>query len=156
MNKLQKALELAEYGFHVFPLVPDSKLPLIDGWQARATRNKDTVVGWWTCPVLEIVQDYNIGICTSRFGDDKALLVIDVDNKNGKNGSASLKELEGLKPTLTSETPTGGKHIIFIVDKGVKNSAGKLGEGLDVRSHGGFIVAPGSTIGDKSYNWISE
>ena len=56
-------------------------------------------------------------------GDEQALVVIDVDNKNGKDGDAQLLalELQGyeLPQSLEQSTPSGGRHII--TDNVLKN-----------------------------------
>lgn len=105
--------------------------------------------------MLGFIQPWNVGISTSRFGDDKALVVIDVDNKKGKDGDASILalELEGYEfpPTFTQTTPTGGRHLVYITDTPVKQGVGVLGEGLDIRSRGGFIVGAGSVVEQGSY-----
>ena len=160
-SKLAAALSLAEYGFHVFPLEPNSKLPAISAWQKKATRDEKQIKRWWTCPVLEIEQDFNIGIFTGRFGLDRGLLVVDVDTKHGVDGRESLAQLleresRELPKTLVSETPTGGLHIIFTIDESIKQGAHVLGKGLDIRSRGGYIVAPGSTIDTGEYKWINQ
>jgi hypothetical protein len=147
-SKLQHALALARQGFYVFPLEPGSKLPHIDGWQRRASRDEAQIRSWWTCPVLGVEQDYNIGVSTSRFDDDSALLVVDVDDKGDKHGSDELfrLELEGCYFSLTFEqrTPTGGRHLVYRVPAPVAQGVNVLGSGLDIRSAGGFIVGPGS------------
>lgn len=159
MSKLEHALELAEQGFHVFPLIENGKFPLIDQWQIKACRDPEQIKKWWTCPVLDIEQPFNIGICTTRFGDDKGLIVIDVDNKNGKCGDDVLLDiiLDGadIPDTLEQITPTGGRHLIYIADEPVKQGVNVLGSGLDIRSKGGFIVGPGSTTKDGEYKWKS-
>jgi hypothetical protein len=78
------------------------------------------------------------------------LIVNDVDVKNGKDGLNSLLELDLPLDTLTVRTPSGGMHLYY---KGppVANSAGKLGEGLDVRGYHGYVVAPGSIVGGGRY-----
>lgn len=154
MATVEQALALAAQGFHVFPLVENSKLPAIANWQNEATTDPDRVRALFCDPVMGWDQGYNIGICTTRF-KDQSLLVIDVDNKNGKNGHEELfrLELEGheLPPTRTHATPTGGQHLIYSVPRPVSNGVDVLARGLDIRSDRGFIVAPGSTVAAGEY-----
>ncbi|KQK32136.1 hypothetical protein ARD30_07700 [Bosea thiooxidans] len=106
----------------------------------------------WTEALSDEPIDYNIGIATGN-----GLFVIDVDDKGGKSGSRSLRNLEqsigALPVTLTAGTPSGGWHIYLRADPKawIPNSVGKLGEGLDIRGDGGYVVAPGSVIDDRSY-----
>ncbi|WP_420465029.1 phage/plasmid primase, P4 family [Panacagrimonas sp.] len=151
MSFCQAALALADRGFYVFPLLPGSKLPAIDNFADRATRDHGQIQAWWVDDVLGWEHDYNVGISTSTFGDDgESLCVVDEDNKNGKCGAESLLrlELEGLELPATTEqrTPTGGAHHVMRTSTPVANSVGKLGSGLDVRGRGGFIVGAGSVV----------
>ena len=86
-NKYAAALELAHAGFHVFPLVPNTKLPAIKDFTKRATDDPDQVAKWW-----EKNSEYNIGIATSKYANGRALVVVDVDTKNGKDGTAEMKK----------------------------------------------------------------
>lgn len=148
---LADALALAEQGFHVFRLTPGQKTPARTGWQREATCDPERVRKLWGD------KDWNIGIFTGRFGDGRALLVVDVDTKNGKDGNKTIlaHELDGRDVPLTREhsTPTaaGGRHLIYWVNAPVKQGVEVLGHGLDVRSHGGYIVAPGSTVEAGTY-----
>lgn len=151
MSKLDKALELAALGFKVFPIHAGAKTPAIDGFPTRATTDEETITDWWFDPILEIERDYNIGISTND------LIVIDVDNKNGKNGNESLEELEvfgkELPFTFEQVTPTGGRHIVYSVSEPVKQGVNVLGNGLDIRAKGGYILGAGSTINGKEYGY---
>lgn len=155
MATVEQALALAEQGFHVFPLIENSKLPLIEKWQDRATRDAEQIRRWWLDPVMGWDQGYNIGICTTRFGDNEALIVVDVDNKNGKNGDEETirLELEGFEfpHTRAQGTPTGGRHLVYRHPEPVRQGANVLGDGLDIRSRGGFIVGAGSTVEAGTY-----
>ncbi len=154
-SKLQHALALAAEGFHVFPLIEEGKLPAIDAFPTKATRDPARIKAWWTCPVLGIELDRNVGISTSKFGEDKALLVVDVDNKKGKKGDDELLRLEiegnDFPATRRQSTPTGGAHLVYVVDQPVKQGANVLAPGLDVRSNGGYIVGRGSHVPDGLY-----
>ena len=35
----------------------------------------------------------------------------------------------------------------------IRNSAGKLGSGLDIRGTGGYVLAPGSQLAERGYTW---
>lgn len=153
-----RARALADAGFHVFPLEENGKLPLIKDYPNRATRDHAQIEKWWGQN-----PDRNIGISTTRYGDDKSLLVVDVDDKKGKKGSQRLLELElegfDFPPTMEQETPSGGKHLIYIIDHPLRQGVDVLGEGLDTRSKGGYIVGPGSRIDGVRYrltrDWVN-
>lgn len=153
MSLIEQALRLAERGFHVFPCEPNGKLPVIKDFPNRATRDPAQIRQWFEG------REYNIGISTTAFGDDQALVVVDVDNKNGKDGDAQVLtlELEGyeLPASLEQATPSGGRHIVYVTDNPLKQGTNVLGAGLDIRSRGGYIVGPGSTIDGRAYKQIN-
>lgn len=153
MNKIDHAKELAKLGLHVFPLIPNTKLPLIEDFPNRASYNLEQIEKWW-----KDTPDANIGISTSKFNGTGALVAVDVDNKNGVSGDDTLfgLEIEGklLPTTFTQHTPTGGKHLLYYYSRPVKQGAGVLGKGLDIRSRGGYIVGAGSTIGGVPYTYV--
>ena len=145
MTVLSSAFELANAGFHVFPVRANKRPATPNGWK-DATLNMGQIATWFGNR-----EDMGIGIATGPSG----LAVIDIDVKNGVDGYATWEELcatygySELPDTPTVYTPSGGQHIYF---KGkVACSAGKLGPGLDVRSIGGYVVAPPSS----GYTWGS-
>lgn len=161
-SKLDSALKLAKNGFRIFPLSPNSKIPLkgFTDFSKNATTDEKTIRSWWTKN-----PEANIAISTDEF------LVVDVDMKNMKNGVATMEKLsrEGkdFPPTTQQTTTTGGAHLFYKTPYPVKNSASKLGPGLDVRGMGGYVVASGSIINGKKYtidirnipnapNWLIE
>jgi hypothetical protein len=146
---LEHALSLAERGFWIFPCRRNGKLPTHPGWQQEATRDRDVITQWFS------THPFNVGIFTGRFGDDKALVVVDVDTKKGKKGDQTLLLLENegfdFPVTLQHRTPTGGQHLIYVCDEPLKGGVDVLGEGLDIRSAGQLIVGPGSEIDGHPY-----
>jgi hypothetical protein len=155
MSLLESALELAAKGFHVFPLVPGTKIPIKDmSFPTMATRDEEQIRAWW-----QENPNYNIGISTSRFWDDEHLVVVDVDVKEGKRGAEEVLrlELEGFEFPTTAEqiTASGGKHIIYRSQQPYTQGVSKLGKDIDIRAEGGFIVGAGSRVKGKTYalNW---
>lgn len=147
MGKLQAALAWAERGFPVFPLAPNSKQPIHDDWPSVATTDADTVRRLWSDPVLRTEQDYNIGaLCTD-------MVVVDVDIKDGKDGHNQYMQLGGSYDTLVVQTPTGGYHCYFV---GPDSANAPIAADVDIRSHNGFVVAPGSTIDGRAYAVVTD
>lgn len=150
MTRLEQALALAARGFWIFPLRQGEKNPAVKSWPSAATRSEKRIQSWW-----KNGPERNIGIATEKFGDDKALVVVDVDVKGGKDGNAELfrLELEGheLPATLTQSTPSGGSHLIYVADAPLKQGVDTLGVGLDIRSRGGYIVGAGSALDSGEY-----
>jgi hypothetical protein len=143
------AIALAQNGFHVFPLLVNAKEPAIKDYPHLATTDPAQVKAWWHG------QPKNIGISTSHFAADEALVVLDVDVKSGKRGDLSLLQLEmdgfELPSTFTVSTPSGGEHLYFRTPKAVRQGVDLLGNGLDIRSLGGYVIGPGSVIDGRTY-----
>lgn len=150
---LESALYLADLGFHVFPLYPDSKIPSIKKFSEKATRDIFQIRTWWN----QWPQS-NIGIATNTFAGGQSLIVVDIDCAKGKKGFQTLGDLilEGKKvpETYSQTTASGGKHLIYRYPHPVKQGTSVLGEGLDIRSRGGYIVGPGSIVKGKKYSRI--
>ena len=116
-------------GWALTPLKPGTKLPLLNGW-TKLPRATDAEVYAW------LDAGHNLGV---RTGPISGIVVVDVDPRNGGDaGPLHLPE------TLTSATPSGGTHHYLVApDPCPRNSAGKLGKGVDVRGDGGQVVLYG-------------
>lgn len=138
-GKLQAALDWAAKSFRVFPLQKNSKLPMNIAWTLHATTDPTVIRGWW-----DAQPEANIGCLTTDW------VVVDIDVKAGKPGLQTFMAVGLEFDSLTVRTPSGGWHVYYqSFDRLVGCSP--LGEGLDVRSHHGFVVAPGSTIDGVPY-----
>lgn len=128
------ALRLAAMGLRVFPLKPGSKEPAIDRWQHLATSDPGAIARVWSKGA------YNIGVAMGQ-----GWIGLDIDMKRGKNGLATLDAL-GIAPQgFVVSTPSGGRHVYYR-GPDLGNSAGRLGDGLDIRGVHGYLVGPGSVV----------
>ncbi len=119
-----------------FPVDQITKRPKVTWSDAEACRPSDTF------PEGEVY-----GIVT---GADNAILGLDLDVKNGKNGIARLQEYMSehgidLPETRAVRTKSGGLHLYFQWDpqRPVSNRAGVL-PGVDVRGHMGVLYFGGA------------
>ncbi|MGK3941781.1 bifunctional DNA primase/polymerase [Streptomyces caeruleatus] len=160
---LRAALDAAERGWHVFPLRPGTKRPALHGeqacprtgecanghrkWEQRATTDPDRIrAAWSRAP-------FNVGIATGPSG----LVVVDLDMPKDKGSSdapggaatfAALCERAGhrVPDTYRTRTASGGEHLYLAAPDGIRlaNTAGTIGELVDTRAWGGYVVAAGS------------
>jgi hypothetical protein len=141
------ALELAIASLPVFPL--NGKVPRIPGGLKAASSDPEQVSEWWTR-----WPEANVGLVT---GQASGLLVLDVDLQHGGQGTlAELERKHGKLPKATEVlTGGGGRHLYFThPGREIRNSAGRLGPGLDVRGDGGYVVAPPSVhASGREYRW---
>jgi hypothetical protein len=143
-SKKAWALEHAAREWPVFPIEPDGKAPLVK-WRTKATTDVDTINAWW-----DKWPEANIGIPT---GESSGVFVIDFDNADATDVFEA--RFGPIPTTLWSETPRG-HHAWFLWRIGLRNTASKLGDGIDTRGDGGYVVAPGSTINGHMYAWVTE
>ena len=181
-DRLAAALDYARRGWPIFPCrwedEPDdafqrrkatappearvkrnmAKSPLVGGGFRDATTAPEQIIEWWTRWPLAM-----IGLPT---GAASSLWALDVDTpkqEGAPDGRASLTRLEAehgpLPETLEQRTGSGGQHLIFqwpADGREVRNSARKIGRGLDVRGEGGYVILPpsGHPCGG-SYEWVN-
>ena len=142
---LQAALYYAEHGLSVFPIRPNSKIPL-PGSRGFKDATTDPVVirKWWTAN-----PQANIGTPTGTLWD-----VVDVDAPTGWWSLARRPEmLERLDAASLGRvlTPSGGAH--FLVKLSNQGNSAALIPGVDFRGTGGYVVAPPSIIDGILYRW---
>jgi len=156
------ALAYAEHGWAVFPLYA-----AVDGvcncWKAaqgkdcgrdsgkhprngeggflRATTDPEKIRDWWGMwPVC------NIGIATGKVS---GITVVDIDPYNG--GMDTVRD-KGLVFPKTAQvlTQRDGFHLYYAYKGKAK---GAMGKGIDVKSDGGYVVAPPSVGAFGVYVW---
>ena len=135
-----EALGYAKKSIPVFPCKPGRKEPLTPNGHKDASTDPERIRAWWSR-----WPDANIAMPT---GKRSGWVVVDVDPEHcGYDSLAELHE-EGheLPLTATIKTGGGGVHHYLRCPEGVeiRNSAGKLGPGLDIRGEGGYVVVPPS------------
>lgn len=166
-SNLEAALAYAQFGWAVFPvhyILPNGscscgrpncaspgKHPRTSNGLKAATLDVNQITKWWTQ-----TPDANVAIAT---GTPSNLLVLDVDLKSGGIESLGdlLAEYGDITDTSTVQTGGGGFHYYFTLPEGqeLKNSAGSLRAGLDIRAENGYVVAPPSNHSKgTNYVWI--
>jgi len=154
---LEAALAYAQAGIPIFPLsgkqplekagttnVDGIIIPEGKGGFHQATADPGKVERWWLA-----YPDANIGMPTGNHLDSvtgernaSPVDVLDIDTDHG--GVDSLRVLlqanAPLPDTPHQITGSGGYHYLFSSDGSVRNSAGGIAPGIDVRGTGGYIV----------------
>lgn len=149
---------LASAGLRVVPIAPGKKVPMLTAWQTAATDDHDTIDAWWS----GLYRGHGVGIRTGWIGDDRCLVVVDIDTiDHGADGAVALEQLERehgpLPPTVEAITGSGGRHLFFLADHEIRNSAGQIGDGIDIRGEGGFVVAaPTLHPNGRRYEWVTS
>lgn len=149
MKMRDYALQYAAKGLRVFPVKKGTKGAgggqLLRSWKNEATTDPTTITNWWN-----IWPDADICIATGG-----GLLVIDLDVKGKEDGTASMlswvADNGSLPPTAVARTGSGGQHHYYLVNGTFPNSRG-LFPGIDIRSDGGYVVAPPSA----GYLWMNN
>ncbi|MFJ8105632.1 bifunctional DNA primase/polymerase [Streptomyces sp. NPDC096132] len=167
---MRAALDAAGRGWRVFPLRPGTKRPALHGeatcsrtgpcsrghrkWEERATCDPDRIRATWS------TGPFNVGIATGPSG----LVVVDLDvpkdkgSSDAPNGAASFGALceragHAVPTTYRTRTASGGTHLYFTAPDGVRltNTARTVGELVDTRAWGGYVVAAGSHTPTGAY-----
>jgi len=132
----------------VFPVKAGSKIPLTEHGVKDATREHPKIANWW-----DRWPDANVGVATGR---PSGIYVIDLDGLLGRYTWAHLATAYGTRPTLEQATPGGGTHLVYRLppERDLPNTAKRLGEGIDTRGTGGYILAaPSLHPNGKRYRW---
>ena len=148
---MQELERLAECGWRLLPCAQRGKTPLLKRWPTLASSDLANIREW-----AAKYRECNWGVAT---GPDSGVFVLDVDGEAGRASLAALEAQHGPLPvTLVSLTGRGdgGEHRWFNYPAGceIRGNAGKLGEGLDVRATGGYVIVPPSIHETgRTYQW---
>lgn len=144
---LDAALRYATIGIPVVPIWPGGKAPCTDHGVREASTDSRQIKRWW--------RQWPRADLALACGADAGFDALDVDQQHG--GIQKLNELiaiHGPVPgTGKQRTPSGGFHLLFEHQPGLKNRSGGQGEaplGLDCRTTGGMI----KTAPTAGYHWI--
>jgi hypothetical protein len=143
------ALDYVAKGFEVFPLQGGGKAPLGGRGVLDATNDAERVSRWWSA-----YPTANIGLRVPE-----KHFVLDIDPRNG--GMQTVEELFGgwdfashTAIAASGSMPDRGFHVWF---RAAGQVVGKLGEGIDVKTHSGYVVAPPSIHpSGLRYEWLNE
>lgn len=136
--------------FKVFKCAKNGKEPVVDSW--KNTKNH-------VCFSLANFATNNYGVPCGTINN---IFVVDVDVKD--QGLAELNKYtdqNGPINTFTVRTQSGGLHFYFRyqneseetqeIIKKCGNWTKLRGKGLDIRTSGGYVIAPNSSINNKFY-----
>jgi len=144
------ALELASADIPTFPAGLDKRPLVASDWHNAASTDPVQLQRWWRA--------HPNALPAIPLGRIDAI-VIDCDRHDGgADGVAAYAQLvkahEGSKvPAIPIvSTPSGGLHFYYRQPAGepLGNRRGELPNGIDVRGHGGYVIAPGSRRPDGS------
>lgn len=147
-SNLEVALHWGRLGIPVFPCRedgPDQKRPYGIPWRLQSTTNEQRIRQWWLTFPGALP---GIDLAKTRY------MAMDLD---GAGGALDWREIsEGQDPgPPASDTPNGGRHVFYQrPDDSYGNGRGDLPpkrghEGIDVRGHGGYVIAPGARLPDS-------
>ena len=134
------AFRLSLRSLAVFPLASGTKEPTF-GSHGHLDASNDCDVArarWKKTPKA------NIGVAT---GSRSGFWALDIDPRHHGNKSLGrlMSEHGPLPETISARTPSGGVHMWWKWPSiEIRNSAGQVGEGIDVRGEGGYVLAPPS------------
>ena len=150
MSRLDEALAAVERGWSLIPVRTGDKKAAAPWKAAQSVRATADEIREWFAQEPTI----NYAVVT---GEVSGLAILDIDPKHGGwEAARTLFEAHGGDPhTPIARTPSGGVHVYFrYPGHGLRNSAGTLGDGLDVRAEGGYCVGVGSVVSGAAYTWI--
>lgn len=171
-RSLEAALGYVLLGWRVIPINPSNKKPwdpetngAMLSWQIEATTDLTKIAKWF-----ERRPDLGVGIATGR---ESGIVILDFDDKDGKNGlsdKVKLEEVYGKLPkTLTQSTPSGGLQEVYAYPTEAEHISNPVGFGyavighraralcgVDVRGDGGQANVPPTTRNGCAYRWHSD
>jgi hypothetical protein len=144
---IRTALTLAARGLHVFPCRPRDKRPATPRGCKDASKDPDMIRHWWG-----LEPHYNIAIAT---GSVSGIFIVDADGVDAERELRRLEAEHGELPATVEAITARGRHLYFKMPAvPVRNSAGKIAPGVDVRGDGGYVLAPPSVHpSGRVYRW---
>jgi len=122
---LEAAIDYADRGWRVIPLIPSTKRPPMKEWQKKATTDNDIIIQWW-----ERWPDSDVGVAMGRSSG-----IIDVECDTAE-GEELLLKIFGGQPPMTPTFISGsgrGKHRLYKYRSDLPAKANKNWNGIDFK-----------------------
>jgi bifunctional DNA primase/polymerase-like protein len=163
LKLVEPALKYIKLGYLVFPLHTPinglcscgdidcrsiGKHPRTPNGFKDASMDPTKIKDWW-----EKWPDANIGIATGKISN---LIVVDFDfPKGGDDTLLKLESKNGHFPSTAAVKTGNGIHLYFVYNALLQKNRVNILPGLDIRSNGGYVVAPPSFHANgKQYQWF--
>lgn len=156
METKRRALQLAQAGVPVYPLAPGSKTPPKGHHGYREATTNTAIIATWP-------NEWGLGIDLFTAG----MVVLDLDQPGtdcnghavhgGKNGVKALKvyleqhQRRLPRPMYAEQTPHGGLHLFFKLDKPLERPTRKTNALPGVDILGDFVIASPSEVDGSPY-----
>lgn len=143
-NNLEWALYYQSIGLSIIP-TGKNKRPLV-GWSPYQDRcaTVEEIKEWWSK-----WPDANPAMVTGKVS---GVVALDLDKKHNRTSSEFT-----IPPTASAKSGNGGEHFFFKypADISVKSGSAIIGDGVDCRGNGGYILLSPSIneVGGK-YEWL--
>ena len=141
-------LAQAREGRKLFPILARGKTPLIADWPTKATSDERQLETWERAHPR-----CNWGAVT---GSGSGIWVLDVDEAGSEWVAAQTKQYGESWLQIRRET-RNGFHLIYRYQDGaqIRNSAGRVARGIDVRGVNGYAIVPPSVHPTGTpYAWL--
>jgi hypothetical protein len=144
---IHTALRLAARGLAVFPCKPRDKTPATAHGLKDATTDAGVIRQWWQQEPY-----FNIAVAT---GAVSRVFAVDIDGLDAEFELRKLEAENGELPATVASITARGRHLFFSwPDRPVRNSAGKVAPGIDIRGEGGYAIVPPSVHpSGRRYCW---
>jgi len=130
----------ARRGWRLFPC--RGKTPLIKGWPQKGTCDVSQLQAW-------AAQFVNCNWAATT-GPESGFFVVDLDGFVGLDWLRTQVDAGNELPETMTIRTARGTHLYFTWPAGsnIRNSAGKLANGVDIRGAGGYVIHPPSVHPD--------
>ncbi|MFH0822209.1 MAG: bifunctional DNA primase/polymerase [Pseudomonadota bacterium] len=126
------------------------KHPRLNAWQKLASNDEAQIREWWSQ-----YRDANVGALIGESG----YVVIDLDGETGLESWKKVKDERDTGKPWIARTGGGGWHLFYRLPEGhsgFQNSTSKLGERIDVKCNGGYVILPPSRHkSGNEYQWVA-
>ena len=141
LSRREWAYSYVDAGLFVFELQEGSKKPAYGkGWLDHAVNSRSGVDR-----IFKEKPNANFGVCP---GYEMGFVDLDVKTVNGIKAFEfmSFQDGDGVPPTFTARTPSGGVHRLYKVSQPISNSSAGFPDGIDIRGSHGYVVGIGSEL----------
>jgi len=135
---LDIALSIASQGFPVFPCARNKQPAISKERGGRGFLDAST-----DPERIKVMFGQAGDLVGSPTGEITGFDVLDLDYRHRAQDWESANT-HRLPETRIHQTQSGGRHYLFRHAPGVRNSAGRIAQGVDVRGDGGYVVMPPS------------